>query len=153
MVAQPDTHPRTAAPSAITMASNKRDAPEDAKEEDAGRSFSVKSTRMSEANIEMISPTAPIGDFAALAATPATSVALAAEQQAPVPKRTRGGARSVPPALDSEEDSPARRARDGAPDPATLELRQLANELSRSVKKTQVEQARDRMRIVRLEGS
>ena len=100
MVAQPDPSPAVA-PSATTMAS-KRDAPEGA---DGGRSASVKSTRISNAAVEMLSPVA-IGDFAALAATPATSVAPVAVDAAPevnpvavVPKRTRGGARSVPPNL------------------------------------------------------
>ena len=66
MVAQPDSSPAVA-PSATTM-SMKRDVPEG---NSADRSASVKSTRISDAAAEMLSPVAAsIGDFAALAATP-----------------------------------------------------------------------------------
>ena len=88
MVAQPDPSP-AAAPSATTMAS-KRDASEGVL---PARSASVKSTRISDEAVEMHSPLGPpVGDFAALAATPAQSLAPATvpaeiEPAAAVPKR------------------------------------------------------------------
>ena len=110
MVAQPDSSP-AAAPSAKTMAS-KRDAPEGDNDK---RSLSVKSTRISDAGAEMISPGG--GDFAALAATPgltpATSLApmealapMAVEPAGAAQKRTRAGARSLPPTEGPQEASP-----------------------------------------------
>ena len=95
----------------------------------------------------------PIGDFAALAATPATSVAPAAELATPAsaPKRTRAGARSQPPSLAIQEDSPPRHARRGAP--SNIELRQLVGALAKGVKAGQEERAADRAHIGRLEGN
>ena len=162
MVAQPGTNPRVVAPSANKMATKREASSLPGEAEDVGaRASSVKSTRISEAEVEMLSP---MGDFAALAATPATSVAPAAlaparAASAAVPKRTRGGARSVPLSLLPRENSPARRALGparednsrsphGAPDP---DLRRLVGELSKRVKKGHEEQARDRARIERLE--
>ena len=149
MVAQPESRPRTAAPSATTMTS-KREVPDGA---DTGRSASVKSTRISDAEVETIPP---VGDFAALAATPATSVAPAPEAAVVVPKRSRGGARSVPPSLTAPVDSPSRRAggqpRSRSPhEPPSPEIRQLISELAKEVKKGHEEKARDRARITRLE--
>ena len=117
-----------------------------------GRSASVKSTRISDEAVEMLSPQQspqPIGDFATLAATPATSVAPAAELATSAPKRTRAGARSQPPSLALQEDSPAR----GRASPANMELRQLVEELAKGVKAGQEERAADRAHIGRLEGN
>ena len=108
MVAQPDYPSPAAAPSATTMAS-KRDASVGALPE---RSSSVKSTRISEEAVEMHSPLGPpVGEFAALAATPATSVAPGGEPAVVVPKRARAGARSVPPSLQAPVDPPVRQER------------------------------------------
>ena len=93
MVAQPDPSPAVT-PSATTMATN-RDGPENG--DLHVRLASVKSTRISDEAVEMLSPPAAIGEFASLAATPATSVAPTVAPLvavAPVPKRTRSGARS-----------------------------------------------------------
>ena len=140
MVAQPDPSPAVA-PSATTMGS-KRESSEGA--DLTGRSASVKSTRISDEAVEMLSPQQspqPIGDFAALAATPATSVAPAAELAMPAsaPTRTRAGARSQPPSLMVPEDSPSRHARRAAEaghsrdTPSNIELRQLVDELAKGV--------------------
>ena len=159
MVAQPDSSPAIA-PSANTMAS-KRDVPEGAGD---GRSASVKSTRISDAAVEMLSSMAPIGDFAALAATPTASVAplavapanTAAAGAAPVTKRAGRGSRSVPPSLQAQQDSPSRRAagqaRSRSPyEDANLELRKLVADLTKVAKSGQEEQLQDRVRITRLE--
>ena len=147
MVAQPDPSP-AAAPSATTMAS-KRGASEGAL---PARSASVKSTRISDEAVEMHSPLGPpVGEFAALAATPAQSLAPATvpaevEPAAAVPKRTRAGARSVPPTLTVQVDSPSRQARHhgSSRSPHDTELRRVVEELVKG-------QARDRSRIDQLE--
>ena len=93
---------------------SKRDSSEGPNGDLLARSASVKSTRISEANVEMFSPSG--GALAELAAvpglTPATSLApLSAEPPATAAKRSRAGARSVPPSLTLTEGSPARQGR------------------------------------------
>ena len=138
----------------------KRDVPEG---NAADRSASVKSTRISDAAAEMLSPVAaPIGEFAALAATPhgtpAASLAPtgAVQEGSPPtvpPKRSRAGARSVPPSLAPTIDSPSRRTAPGqgvSPNPAApaasdADIRRAVEELTKA-------QAQDRARIGRLEA-
>ena len=152
MVAQPESHPRTAAPSANTMAA-KRDAPEGAESE---RSASVKSTRISDENVEMFSPS---GELAVLAATPGLTPAPSLAPTSPetsvvaAVKRSRAGARSVPPTLMSSEDSPTRPERrvlpiEGGTSPA-FEARviQAIEEINQRISQSQEQQNRDRQRI------
>ena len=89
----------------------------------------------------------PVGEFAALAATPATSVVPGGEPAVVVPKRARAGARSVPPSLQAPVDSPVRQERHHGSSRSPgrdTELRRVVEELIKS-------QARDRSRIERLE--
>ena len=129
------------------------------------RSLSVKSTRISEENVEMFSPG---GELAALAATtgltPAASLVRAvAEPPTAAIKRSRAGARSVPPALMEAEDSPSRHGRRAMPDASLspgqsafevkmlLAFDELNTKFGQMAFNSAEEHGRDRARIAHLE--